>query len=100
MKSKLNTRLNIQKEVVIQNGLGLHARPAATIVKMVQDADKAIWLVEGEHRVDASSVIEILTLNAKKGTQLLIEIESENDQGILDQLVDFFQSGFGENGDS
>ncbi len=92
--------MNIQIEVVIQNALGLHARPAVTIAKIAQDADKAIWLVQGEHKVDASSVIEILTLNAKTGTQLFIEIESENDQGILDQLVDFFQSGFGENGDS
>lgn len=90
--------MNIQIEVIINNELGLHARPAAMITKMVQHAERTIWLVDGEHRADASSVIDILTLNAGKGKKLTLESESEIDRSILEALAGFFASGFGENG--
>lgn len=88
--------MNIQETVIIHNELGLHARPAAMISRMVEKAEKSIWIVDGTHKADASSVIDILTLNAAKGTELLLEIESEMDRSILNELIAFFKSGFGE----
>lgn len=96
---KLTQLSSTQKRVVIESELGLHARPAAMITKIVQNAEKNIWIVDGNNRADASSVIDLLTLNAKKGNHLTLEIESNKDSQILDALVDFFESGFGENAD-
>ncbi len=88
-----------KKEVIIRGKLGLHARPAAMIAKIVRNADKDVWLVDGNKRADASSVIDILTLEALKGNLLTVEIDSKNDAHILDALVNYFESGFGEDTD-
>ncbi|WP_245809225.1 HPr family phosphocarrier protein [Desulfamplus magnetovallimortis] len=95
----MKTLLNTRKTVLIENELGLHARPAAMIARIVRNAEDAVWLVYKNHRADASSVIDILTLNAEKGCRMTVEIESEKDVSVLDELVEFFESGFGENAD-
>ncbi|MBF0302013.1 MAG: HPr family phosphocarrier protein [Desulfamplus sp.] len=87
------------RKVIIKNGLGLHARPASMIAKITQNAENAVWLNDGNNRADASSVIDILTINGKKGKTLVLEVESERDIHLLETLADFFQSGFGENTD-
>lgn len=89
----------ISRKVKIINELGLHARPAAMITKLALKAESVIWLVDGDHRADASSVIDILTINGKKGKTLLLEVEASEDLSILDSIIDCFESGFGENTD-
>lgn len=69
------------------------------IAKITRNAENSVWLTDGDNRADASSVIDILTINGKKGKSLVLEVESENDIHLLDTLADFFQSGFGENTD-
>jgi phosphocarrier protein len=46
--------------------------------------------------VDASSIIDILTLCAKKGARIHIQAESSRDTAILEQIKAFFDNGFGE----
>jgi phosphocarrier protein len=53
--------------VVIINELGLHARSAARIAKLAQNANSKVWLIRGKERVDASSIIDILSLACPKG---------------------------------
>ncbi len=86
-------------EVTIKSSFGLHARPAATIAKITRNAKGSVWIVDGNNRADASSVIDILTINAKRGKSLVLEVESEKDVHLLGVLADFFKSGFGENTD-
>lgn len=74
----------------------MHARPAAKIAQMAMTAEKNIWLYDGNTQVDASSIIDILTLCAKKGTHIHIQAESRQDTVILEQIKAFFDNGFGE----
>ncbi len=74
----------------------MHARPASTIAKLAADGRADIWLCVDANKVDATSIIDILTLCAVKGTQVLVEIEDEADVNILEQIVEFFEDGFGE----
>ncbi|MBF0203665.1 MAG: HPr family phosphocarrier protein [Desulfamplus sp.] len=92
MKSNIKTR-----KVIINGKFGLHARPATMIAKIARNAEKSIWIIDGKNRADASSVIDILTINGKKGKTIVLEVDGENDIHLLDTLVDFFESGFGEN---
>lgn len=87
------------RKVTIKNRLGLHARPAAMIAKITRNAENTVWIIDDNNRADASSVIDILTINGKKGKSLFLEVESESDIHLLETLADFFQSGFGENTD-
>ncbi len=74
----------------------MHARPASKIAQIALDAHAGVWLSTGETKVDASSIIDILTLCAVKGTEVEVEVDNSKDMTVLDQIVDFFEDGFGE----
>ena len=74
----------------------MHARPASKIAQIAESAKSSVWLRVNTEKVDATSIIEILTLCAVKGTEVVIEIENQKDVIVLDQIVDFFETGFGE----
>ena len=82
--------------VTITNDLGLHARSAAKIAKLVQNVTSNVWIIKDGKRVDASSIIDILTLVCPKGSIITIEIDNQSDTGILNDLVQLIESGFGE----
>jgi phosphocarrier protein HPr len=87
---KLSKRLNIQNE------LGLHARPAALIAAIAQEAKSNVWMIRNEEKVDASSIIDILTLACLKGSEITLQIEDPSDTDVLEKISVLFQKGFGE----
>jgi phosphocarrier protein len=84
------------RDVIIRNELGLHARSAAQIAGIVQNARAAVWIKRGNDKVDASSIMDILTLVCEKGTSISIIAEDPSDIDILNAVVDLVNSGFGE----
>lgn len=86
----------MEKSTRVINELGMHARPAGVIAKLADEAQSDIWLEANSNKVDATSIIDILTLGAAKGTTVVVGIEDKQDVQILDRIVDFFESGFGE----
>ncbi|MBW2408671.1 MAG: HPr family phosphocarrier protein [Deltaproteobacteria bacterium] len=84
------------KDVIIKNELGLHARSAAQIASIVQNAKAAVWIKRGEEKVDASSIMDILTLACEKGTRISIIVDNPSDIDILNAVVELVDSGFGE----
>jgi phosphocarrier protein len=83
-------------ETVIVNDLGLHARAAAQMAAIAAKANSPVWLIRDGIRVDASSVIDILTLACGKGSKVTFEIENQADALLLKQLVNLVERGFGE----
>ncbi len=104
MGSKINTifirgTLNkvISKDVMVVNELGFHARAAAQIAKIAQNASSRVWLIkDNNEKVDASSVIDILTLACSKGTRVTISVEDQSDHDLLVDIVNLVENGFGE----
>ena len=86
----------VYKDLVINSELGLHARSAAQIAKIVQKAKANVWIERGPEKADASSIVDILTLACEKGTTITIIIEDPADIGILEAIADLVDSGFGE----
>lgn len=86
----------ITRTTSVKNELGMHARPASRIAQMAGSARSCIWIHANSTRVDATSPLDILTLCAIKGTQIAIEIENQKDMDVLNQIIDFFETGFGE----
>jgi len=84
------------RNIVIINDLGLHARAAAKVSKIAQNAAAGVWMVKNGERVDAASVVDILTLAGSKGSKIRIEIEDPSDSPILDEMVSLIEDGFGE----
>ncbi|WDP88587.1 MAG: HPr family phosphocarrier protein [Desulfobacter sp.] len=92
----MDTEYSISRESRVVNALGMHARPAAKIAEMTMTAKGNIWLSDGSTTVDASSIIDILTLCAVTGTPIFIQAENKEDRAVADRIKDFFDQGFGE----
>jgi phosphocarrier protein HPr len=87
---------NFSREITVINELGLHARPAAKIAELAATAVSNVWLIKNGEKVDATSVIDILSLCSTKGTHLTLQVERPEDHVILKQIVDLFEQGFKE----
>lgn len=86
----------LSKNVLIINELGLHARAAAQIAALACNARAVVWIAKDDQKVDAASVIDILTLACLQGTRIVISVEHPSDVKILNQIVALINRGFGE----
>lgn len=86
----------LTRKVVIVNELGMHARSAAKVAALAQNAAANVWIQKEDKRADASSIIDILTLECEKGTQITLSIENKDDIGVLNSIFDLIANGFGE----
>lgn len=86
----------ITKDTVIINELGLHARSAAKIAQLAQNAKSGIWVQKDNETVNAKSIIDILTLACEKGTRIHIVIDDAADLDILNSIIELVETGFGE----
>ena len=86
----------LSRDAVIVNEFGLHARSAAKIAELANRSMAPVWLQKGEHKADASSVVDILTLACGKGTKISIRIENKSDFSLLQDIMELVESGFGE----
>ncbi|MFZ5572381.1 MAG: HPr family phosphocarrier protein [Thermodesulfobacteriota bacterium] len=82
--------------VSIRNELGLHARPAARIAEIARTAKRKVWITKGHEKVDASSIIDLLTLAAFMGTELTLHIEDPEDRDVMERILALIENGFGE----
>ena len=80
----------------IVNDLGLHARSAARLAQLAGEAKGGVWVMKNEEVVDATSMLDILTLNCPKDTTITVGIEDEADKNILERICELVRSGFGE----
>ncbi len=83
-----------RREVQVLVDQGLHARPAARLAQEAQKFPCELWLAAGEERVDAKSVVDILTLAAAKGAVLVIEAEGDRAVEAAQHLATFFDNRF------
>ena len=75
-----------RREVRVSNKLGLHARPAAHFVKQVRTFRSEIYLVTGEGRYSASSLIEILRANLECGASATLEAHGVDAEEAVERL--------------
>lgn len=85
-----------EKIVKVVNALGVHARPAAMIVRAMQKYDAHIYLIYNGNRRNAKSVLQILSLGAPKDAEILVVAEGKDAYSALQELEEIFESGFGE----
>jgi phosphocarrier protein HPr len=86
----------VQQEVVVKNRLGLHTRPAASLVKLAAKFKSEFFLERDGYRVNGKSIIGVMTLAAEEGARILLIFDGEDEQEALSTLVEFFDRGFDE----
>ena len=82
------------KEVVVQNQVGLHARPSTFFIQKANEFKSSIWIEKEERRVNAKSLLGILSLGIVGGTSIRIIADGADEQQAVDALVELVESGF------
>lgn len=84
------------KEVVVQNQVGLHARPATFFIQKANEFKSSIWVEKEERRVNAKSLLGVLSLGIVGNTKIRIIADGTDEEEAVDGLVKLVQSGFAD----
>jgi len=84
------------RRVIIQNRLGVHARPAALLVKEAARFRAEVFLSKNGLEVNGKSIMGVMMLAAEKGSEVEIRVEGDDAAEALAALLALIDSGFGE----
>jgi phosphocarrier protein len=85
-----------EKIIKVANRAGIHARPSALLVQVTKDFKSNVFFEKGSDRINAKSIMGIITLGATYGTELKIIAEGEDEEYAVETLVKLFESKFEE----
>ena len=86
----------VEKEIVISNKLGLHARASAKLVQLVQGFKATVWLVSGGRAVNAKSIMGVMMLAAGVGNPITLRTDGADEEAAITAMVDLFNRKFDE----
>jgi len=79
----------------VSNKMGVHARPAAMIVRIASQFTGEVWVTKKDgERVNAKSIMGIMMLAAARGTELMFECSGQDAEELEKQMKDLFVSKF------
>ncbi len=84
------------KDVAVQNQVGLHSRPATFFIQKANEFKSSIWVEKEERRVNAKSLLGVLSLGIVGGTKIRIIADGMDEQLAVDSLVALVDSGFAD----
>lgn len=84
------------REVEVKNQVGLHARPATFFIQKANEYKSSIWVEKEERRVNAKSLLGILSLGIVGGTTIKVIADGADEKAAVDALIDLVDSGFSE----
>lgn len=88
--------MKVVRKVQVKNAMGLHTRPATTIVQLLQNSLCDVTFTYRQDTVNAKSILSLLMLAATKNSKITIAVEGEEADLVMNKLVDAFENQFGE----
>ena len=86
----------VSSEVMVMNTVGLHARPATFFIQRANSFKSSIWVEKEDRRVNAKSLLGVLSLGIVKGTTITLIADGTDDEEAIKTLVSVIQSDFTE----
>ncbi len=86
----------LEKKVRVQNKLGLHARPAALLVKTANKFKSDVFLTRESQVVNGKSIMGVMMLAANHGSEITLSVKGEDEEAALAELTRLFDNKFGE----
>lgn len=86
----------IEKEITITNKLGLHARPAAILVKTSAKFSSSFTIVKNGVSVNGKSIMSVMALAAEPGSKMNLQTDGPDEQEAMDAIVSLFENKFEE----
>ena len=87
----------ISRGLTINNNVGLHARPATFFVQKANSFKSSIWVEKEDCRVNAKSLLGVLSLGITKGTNITLIADGVDERSAIDGLSELINGEFGEN---
>ena len=84
------------KDITVENQVGLHARPATFFIQKANEFKASIWVEKDERRVNAKSLLGVLSLGIVGGTTIRLIADGSDEQQAIEGLVKLIESGFNE----
>ena len=84
------------KEAVVNNQVGLHARPATFFIQKANEFKSSIWVEKEERRVNAKSPLGVLSPGVVKGTSINLIADGPDEKEAVEALVELIASNFSE----
>ena len=84
------------KEAVVNNQVGLHARPATFFIQKANEFKSSIWVEKDERRVNAKSLLGVLSLGIVKGTAINLIADGPDEKEAVEALIELISSNFSE----
>jgi phosphocarrier protein HPr len=86
----------VQREFTIRNRQGLHARPAAMLVKLCNTFQSEIWVEKADEQVNGKSIMGLMMLAANHGAVIKITAEGPDAETAVEKIGALIESGFME----
>ncbi|MBQ7326841.1 MAG: HPr family phosphocarrier protein [Clostridia bacterium] len=86
----------ISRNVTIRNSVGLHARPATFFVQKANSFKSSIWVEKEDCRVNAKSLLGVLSLGITKGTDITLIADGADESAAVEGLAELVDGEFGE----
>lgn len=84
------------REALVNNQVGLHARPATFFIQKANEFKSSIWVEKDERRVNAKSLLGVLSLGITKGMTINLIADGSDEQEAVDALADMISKDFAE----
>lgn len=84
------------KEATVNNQVGLHARPATFFIQKANEFKCSIWVEKDERRVNAKSLLGVLSLGIVKGTTINLIADGVDEKEAVDALAELISGNFEE----
>ena len=84
------------REITVKNEVGLHARPATYFIQKANEFKSSIWVEKDERRVNAKSLLGVLSLGIVKGTAITIIADGADEEAAIATLSELIDSDFSE----
>jgi phosphotransferase system HPr (HPr) family protein len=89
----------VERNLIVNNESGLHARPATNLVRLAQKFESETYLYNAENetiKADCKSVLALLSLGAIKGTKLILRSSGADASAAIEEVSGFFKRNFDE----
>ena len=80
------------REITVKNEVGLHARPATYFIQKANEFKSVIWVEKEERRVNAKSLLGVLSLGIMKGTTVTLIADGSDEKEAVDALAELIEN--------
>jgi phosphocarrier protein len=87
---------SLSRELVVQNKMGIHARPAAMIVRVTNKFDAEVLVQKDDEEVNGKSIMGLMMLAAGKGSKVRFNVTGGDAEPMLNELQELFERKFDE----